>query len=410
MKVIRLVPDTDGTVPWPVLDKEKRSVVTIGTFDGVHKGHAAVIRRTAELAEKYGSFSVVIMFDPRPSFVHSHSSIGPGIHIPAAPAPMQGDGSPQGSSIQFGGNNEPDPPDPEDPEAVSSAGQRIQWIRDLGIQYLLIVRYTPGFARQTYINFLGQLVGKLGMRTLVLGADARFGRGLEGNVKTSRNVAASTGVFEVDAVEDQGRGFTWVFPDVQYHVPDSAGEPANPLDSMSRADRRAWTKKHHMVRVRDWSSSHVRDALAGGRIAEAAEVLGRSPQIRGEVVHGEARGRQLGFPTANLGGTIEGLIPVDGVYAGYVTDAGHRWPAAVSVGTKETFHDAADAYPVPERVVEAYIIDETGLDLYGHTITIEFTAFMRPQTRFGSSQELIAQLGEDSQRAKAIISGRSETA
>lgn len=409
MKVIRLVPDTEGAVPWPVLDKEKRSVVTIGTFDGVHKGHAAVIRRTAELAEKYGSFSVVIMFDPRPSFVHSHST-GTSSHIPAVSDPVQDDGSPQGSSIQFGGNNEPDPPDPEDPEAVSSAGQRIQWIRDLGIQYLLIVRYTPGFARQTYINFLGQLVGKLGMRTLVLGADARFGRGLEGNVKTSRNVAASTGVFEVDAVEDQGRGFTWVFSDVQYHVPDSAGEPANPLDSMSRADRRAWTKKHHMVRVRDWSSSHVRDALAGGRIAEAAEVLGRSPQIRGEVVHGEARGWQLGFPTANLGGTIEGFIPVDGVYAGYVTDAGHRWPAAVSVGTKETFHDAVDAYPVPERVVEAYIIDETGLDLYGHTVTIEFTAFMRPQARFGSSQELIAQLGEDSQRAKAIISGRSETA
>lgn len=409
MKVIRLVPDTEGAVPWPVLDKEKRSVVTIGTFDGVHKGHAAVIRRTAELAEKYGSFSVVIMFDPRPSFVHSHST-GTSSHIPAVSDPVQDDGSPQGSSIQFGGNNEPDPPDPEDPEAVSSAGQRIQWIRDLGIQYLLIVRYTPGFARQTYINFLGQLVGKLGMRTLVLGADARFGRGLEGNVKTSRNVAASTGVFEVDAVEDQGRGFTWVFSDVQYHVPDSAGEPANPLDSMSRADRRAWTKKHHMVRVRDWSSSHVRDALAGGRIAEAAEVLGRSPQIRGEVVHGEARGWQLGFPTANLGGTIEGFIPVDGVYAGYVTDAGHRWPAAVSVGMKETFHDAVDAYPVPERVVEAYIIDETGLDLYGHTVTIEFTAFMRPQARFGSSQELIAQLGEDSQRAKAIISGRSETA
>ena len=378
MKIITLAPHADGSVEWPLLDKEKRSVVTIGSFDGVHKGHHAIISRVADLACKQGSFSVIIMFDPRPSYVHAREK---------ARIAEQG----QDSTAS------------RDDQALSSVSQRCEWIEGMGVDYLIIVTYTLPFANQTYVNFLGQLVGKLGMRTLVLGHDARLGRGLAGDMKAMKNLASATGVFEVESVDDQGQEDVWIPQKIVYEVPQGHGEPADPLEGMTKSERRAWTKKHGMKRARRWSSSFVRYALSTGRMGDAASVLGRFPQIRGLVVHGEQRGRTLGYPTANLGGLIEGFIPVDGVYAGFVTDQDdsnpHRIPAAISIGTKETFVDEIGQEHL-KRVVESYLVDQDGIDIYNHHIKVEFGLYMRPQVRFKDAQALVDQLKNDEKETR----------
>ena len=146
------------------------------------------------------------------------------------------------------------------------------------------------------------------------------------------------------------------------------------------------------------SSTWVREMLAAGQVEDAARLLGRPHAVRAEVVHGLKRGRELGYPTANLSTEAEGFIPADGVYAGWLidegTDAGRvraatRYPAAVSVGTNPTFDD------VPQRQVEAYVLDETGLDLYGHTVQVQFTARIRGMVRFEGIEALIERMDAD---------------
>ncbi len=121
--------------------------------------------------------------------------------------------------------------------------------------------------------------------------------------------------------------------------------------------------------------------------------------MSGEVVHGLKRGRELGFPTANLSEVIDALAPADGVYAGWLEDhdTGIRHPAAISVGTNPTFDD------VPRRQVEAHVLDEVGLDLYGHHVTVEFTAHLRGMVAFDGLDALIAQMAADVSEARARL-------
>ena len=141
MKTITLTPDASGMVDWPTLSNDKKSVVTIGSFDGMHQGHQAVIRRVVELAKKEQSFSVVVLFDPRPALVHGYAAKN--------------------------GGQEP-PADMVDTQALTSMQERLRAIDKLGVDYTLIVHYTLAFAAKSYRFFLGQMVGKLGMRTLAL--------------------------------------------------------------------------------------------------------------------------------------------------------------------------------------------------------------------------------------------------
>ena len=169
MKTITLTPDASGMVDWPTLSNDKKSVVTIGSFDGMHQGHQAVIRRVAELAEQEQAFSVVVLFDPRPALVHAYAAKHDGQEPPA--------GTP-------------------DTQALTSVDERLRAIDAIGVDYTLIVRYTMAFAAKSYRFFLGQMVGKLGMRTLVLGSDAAMGANRAGNVKAIENLALATGVFQ----------------------------------------------------------------------------------------------------------------------------------------------------------------------------------------------------------------------
>ncbi|HET8559992.1 MAG TPA: bifunctional riboflavin kinase/FAD synthetase [Marmoricola sp.] len=154
-----------------------------------------------------------------------------------------------------------------------------------------------------------------------------------------------------------------------------------------------------------WSSTYVRTCLAAGDVEGAAEALGRPYAVRGQVVEGDRRGRELGYPTANVP-PADFAVPADGVYAGQLrvraaTDDG--WcaplPAAISVGTNPTF--------VGERArrVEAYVLDREDLDLYGQVVEISFVARIRGMVRFDSVDDLVARMAEDVEQARTLLAG-----
>ena len=419
MKITTLAPDVSGLVEWPTLSANRKSVVTVGVFDGMHRGHQAVIRRAVELAKADKAFSVVVMFDPRPGVVHAYAAAH--------------DGQEPGDGFC-------------DPMALTSVDQRLRTLENLGVDHVLIVRYTLAFATKSYRFFLGQMVGKLGMRTLVLGTDAAMGANRAGDVKAIGVLAQATGVFELEIVDDRGPGHVRVPADVTPQMPSEPGEPVDPTEGMTKAQLRTWSKKHQGREVRVWSSTNVRYLLAHGRIKAADEILGHAHAIEGTVVHGEERGRTIGFPTANLGSMIDGYIPVDGVYAGWLIDLGaagapadsdenasdgnsgsgnasviprvydsgsskarlaaespYRWPAAISIGTKPTFNEETG---LNERVVEAYAVTDEWLDLYGHDVRVEFAGFLRPQVKFDSADALKDELTRNVQETRELTSAR----
>jgi riboflavin kinase/FMN adenylyltransferase len=156
---------------------------------------------------------------------------------------------------------------------------------------------------------------------------------------------------------------------------------------------------------RRWSSTWVREALTAGDVRQAARVLGRPHRMRGEVVHGDARGRELGFPTANLSPTATGMVPADGVYAGWLRrtartagDPDAVLPAAISVGTNPTFEGSS-------RRVEAYVLDRTDLDLYGEQVVLEFVELLRPTLRFDSVAALIERMHTDVAGVREVLAG-----
>lgn len=410
MHIIQLTPDFSGTVEWPTLSTTKKSVVTVGVFDGVHRGHQAVLKRTVQLAHDLHAFSVVIMFDPRPAFVHAYEAKHAGVEIPE---------------------------DVIDTQALTGVDERLRILEQMHIDYVLIVHYNLDFAAKSFRFFLGQLVGKLGMRALVLGEDARMGAHNEGTIEKIQQLANATGVFQLDVVHD-GAGRTRIPRDYEPTMPEGRGEPTDPLAAMTKTERRAWTKAHNTKEVRVLSSSNIRYVLSQGRIQEANELLGRLHGVEGTVVHGDERGRTIGFPTANVEIPMDGYVPVDGVYAGWLIDLGpadeyddeqrklmepaeegisqqvnttpvqsrlashspYRWPAAISIGVKPTFNGEDTT---KKHVLEAYAITDESPDLYGHRVRVEFAGFLRPQIPFNSADELVEELRRNVEETKRIV-------
>jgi riboflavin kinase/FMN adenylyltransferase len=148
-----------------------------------------------------------------------------------------------------------------------------------------------------------------------------------------------------------------------------------------------------------WSSTYVRTCLASGDVAGAAEALGRPYSVTGVVIKGDQRGRGLGYPTANVPADAATAVPVDGVYAGWLTrqDTGERFPSAISVGTNPTFNG------VVGRRVESYVLDRTDLELYGVEVEVEFVDRLRGMVAFDSIEALIDQMGADVARAREVL-------
>ncbi|TNC16721.1 bifunctional riboflavin kinase/FAD synthetase [Georgenia sp. 311] len=293
------------------------SVVTIGNFDGVHRGHRAVLETTISHARARRLPAVALTFDPHPAQVHRPEAA---------------------------------------PSLLTGLTDRLELLADAGIDVTLVVPYTLDFARATPEEFVRTyLLGALHAQAVVVGHDTRFGRDNSGDQHTMSALGREHG-FDVEVVHDVGE------------------------------DRR-------------WSSSWARQLVESGDVAAAATVLGRPHRMRGVVVRGYARGRELGYPTANLAADSVGTIPADGVYAGWLRrhgGTGERLPAAISIGTNPTFGD-------PVRTVEAHVIGRDDLELYDEEVVVEFVTRLRPTLRFDGVEPLIAQMGHDVQDALAVL-------
>lgn len=301
------------------------SVVTLGNFDGVHRGHRAVLDVVVQTAKQHDMQSVAVTFDPHPRLVHL----------------------------------------PEEPLVpIVSLPQKMRLLEACNIDATLVVHYTLDFATQTAEEFVENiLVEALNASIVVVGADTRFGAGNSGDINTLRTLGTLHN-FEVVEVDDVGE-------------------------------------------AKRWSSTWVRATLEAGKVAQASRILGRYHSVEGEIVHGHARGRELGFPTANFAADAQGMIPADGVYAGWFTDAKHnRLPAAISVGSNPTFNDVV-------RTVEAHVFDRPAeepvddFDLYGQQCAVEFVARIRGMQAFTGIDALIAQMNTDVAQAAAILSGQA---
>lgn len=253
------------------------------------------------------------------------------------------------------------------PDSLVGVQQKLRLLAASGVDATLMLTFDRALADLPAREFVEHvLVGALGVQVVLVGNDFRFGHGGAGDPAMLRELGREFG-FEVDVVEDV-----------------------------------------RAVEGRRASSTWVREILAAGDVATAAKVLGRPHAVRGEVVHGLKRGRELGFPTANLSAELEGFVPGEGVYAGWLvdegmsTDAGDlrssiRYPAAISIGTNPTFDD------VTTRQVEAYVLDETDLDLYGHRVEVQFADRVRGMVAFEGIDALIAQMTDDVAHVRSTL-------
>lgn len=237
---------------------------------------------------------------------------------------------------------------PEDcPPALMSRRQRLLALESAGIDACLMVPFDADLAEMPAEQFVTSvLVEKLNAKHVCLGADFTFGRGGEGNAKLLADMGSELGFI------------TEVIGDVED-------------DELGRV-----------------SSSRIRNAIAEGDVRTAGRMLGRPVSVRGAVVRGDARGRELGFPTANLSADFEGLRPADGVYAGWVLRGEVRHMAAISVGANVTFDPAGEAR------IEAFVLDFSG-DLYGQVLEVQFEDRLRGMSAFDSVDALVAQMQQD---------------
>jgi riboflavin kinase/FMN adenylyltransferase len=247
------------------------------------------------------------------------------------------------------------------PPLLTGLVDRLELLAEIGLDAAVVVTYTLDFARALPEEFVRRcLVESLRARAVVVGHDTRFGRDNRGDTGTMAELGERYG-FAVEVVPDLGAG----------------------VDGARR-----------------WSSSWARELIQDGAVAQAAEILGRPHRMRGIVVRGHARGRDLGFPTANLEPAASGAVPADGVYAGWLRrhgGTGSPMPAAISVGTNPTFDDVA------RRTVEAHVLGRDDLELYDEEVVVEFVTLLRPTLRFDGVAPLITQMQQDVLDAAAAL-------
>ncbi|MDT8340190.1 MAG: bifunctional riboflavin kinase/FAD synthetase [Longimicrobiales bacterium] len=299
----------------PGIPRDRGTVVTVGTFDGVHRGHWAVLKEIRARARAADRRSVLVTFHPHPLTIVR----------------------------------------PQDaPPLLTTPVEKKEILAESGLDYAVFLAFTPELARYEPDRFVREiLVGRLGVAELVIGYDHGFGRGRSGDAEALRAMGRTLG-FAVDVV-----------PPVQ------AGSGAV-------------------------SSTRIRRWVAAGQMVQARAGLGRPYSIRGAVVRGEGRGKELGFPTANLSGfPPDKLLPPPGIYAVRGVTRSGIHDGALHLGPRPTF-------PGSPPSVELHLLDFRG-DLYGEEVRIDFIYRLRGVRPFDTPQALVEQMREDVARARAIL-------
>jgi len=289
-----------------------RPVLTVGNFDGLHRGHRHLIHTLVEEARSMGVPSAVYTFDPPPRVV-----LAPTHH----------------------------------PPRIQTWTDKVRIMGELGVDQVVVERFTRSFAQHPPSWFLDEVLAtRIKPVGLVVGYDFRFGRGRVGDVDTVRSAFPDIPIVQVQPLKMNGETV---------------------------------------------SSSRIRAAVVDGRVAEAATWLGCPHRIRGTVVHGDARGRTIGFPTANLETDSE-LIPTKGVYAVRARSNQGEWMDAVAnLGTRPTFDGRS-------FLVEVHLINFSG-ELYGSEMEVAFVEHLRGEIAFTSPAELAQQIQTDVAQATAVL-------
>lgn len=241
------------------------------------------------------------------------------------------------------------------PLPIIGPKQKHSLLAEAGIELVLSLPFDDGLASCSAEDFISQfLVDGLGAKVVVVGESFRFGAGAKG---------------DISLLKEMGEQF---------------GFMVRVIPSLEVAG--------HIV-----STSWIRELLSTGEVAAVAKLLGRLHATTGVIEHGLKIGREIGFPTANMARDAEGFLPKDAVYAGWLHADGERYMAALSVGINETF----EAVP---RLLEAHVIDRTGLDLYDKEITCEYVEFIRPAAKFKGVEDLVAEINNDLVKIRQILS------
>jgi riboflavin kinase/FMN adenylyltransferase len=293
-------------------------VITIGAYDGVHRGHQAVIAQVRNEAARLGCRSVVVTFDRHPASVVRPESA---------------------------------------PKLLTDVDQKMTALAATGVDATFVVRFDADAAQEDPAEFVRRvLVDTLRAQLIVVGEDFHFGYKRGGNVALLRELGKEHD-FEVVPVQLIAR-------------PDGVAEPV--------------------------SSTSIRRALAGGQVEVAANLLGRPFSVSGIVVHGDKRGRTIGFPTANIEVPNAMCLPADGVYSGIVQRAdGSTYVCAINLGRRPTFFEHAD-----HSLLEAHLLDFDG-DLYGERVSVTFEHFLRSERKFEGLESIKTQLQLDVAAARA---------
>lgn len=301
--------------------RDAPAVVTIGNFDGVHRGHQYVLAQARREGDSRKLPVIAVTFDPHPLMVLAPD------HAPAR---------------------------------LSTLARRIEMLRQYGADEIYVLAFNADIAAWSPHEFIDKvLLEQLQSACVIVGKNFRFGHKAAGDIDSLTSYGATRGI-------------------------DVCG-----LDLEGAFDHDAMP----------YSSSLVRRFIGGGDVPGAAEILGRFHEVAGIVERGDQRGRDLGFPTANMPVDESYAVPPDGVYAGWLEcPDGRRLPNAISVGTNPTFNGI-------ERRIESHAIDTPDLELYDHNVRVEFVDQLRPMQQFDSVDALVDQMHGDVDDARAVLLG-----